>query len=77
MSEYTMSLVDVLVPPENPWLKKVSKSKANLPAGVRVVRFNADDDERFDNFEEVIEAIDRQRPLAADAQETTGVNNHA
>lgn len=69
MSQYTMSIIDVLVPPENPWLKKLAKSKANLPAGVRVVRFNVDDDDRLDNLEEVQEvagAIDRQLPAAHD-----------
>ena len=41
-----LSLVDVLTPPDNQWLKKLSWSKANLPAGIRVVRFSdAGDDE--------------------------------
>jgi len=75
MTQFTMSLIDVLVPPENPWLKKLSKSKANLPAGVRVVRFTVDDDDRLDNYQEVIEASDRQRPLVTDSKED--LSNHA
>lgn len=46
MMQQALSLVDVLTPPENQWLKQISRSKANLPAGVRVVRFSdAGDDE--------------------------------
>ncbi len=43
-----LSLVDVLTPPDNQWLKKLSWSKVNLPAGVRVVRFSDADDDKTD-----------------------------
>ena len=45
MTQPTMSLIDILEPPANQWLKELSKRKANLPAGVRVVRFSDDDSE--------------------------------
>lgn len=38
------SLIDILVPPENHWLRDLSKRKANLPAGVRVIRFGEEED---------------------------------
>jgi len=47
MNRHTMSLIDILYPPVNQWLKDVSKCKANRPLGVRVVRFS-DDDEGID-----------------------------
>lgn len=45
MTRPTMSLIDILEPPANQWLKELSKRKANLPAGVRVVRFSDEDNE--------------------------------
>lgn len=48
MMQQTLSLVDVLTPPENHWLKRISRSKANLPTGVRVVRFSDAGDDNSD-----------------------------
>ena len=36
------SLIDVLNPPANPWLKTVSGSKVVLPRGVRIRRNSSD-----------------------------------
>ncbi len=45
MTQRTLSLMDVLAPPGNRWLAELSRRKADLPAGVRIVRFSdADDD---------------------------------
>ncbi len=43
--QHTISLIDVLTPPANLWLKKLSRRKADLPLGVRVIRFNDGDDD--------------------------------
>ena len=44
-SQHALSLIDVLVPPVNPWLKGLTRSKLKLPAGVRIVRFSEEGDE--------------------------------
>jgi hypothetical protein len=51
MSQRSMSLVDILTPPRNNWLRQLARRKSDLPAGVRVVRFSDYDDEP-----EVVEA---------------------
>ena len=43
MSKHRLSLIDILNPPANPWLKAISQGNVNLPAGVRVVRLCDDD----------------------------------
>ncbi len=43
MVKNRVRLIDVLSPPENPWLKEISLRKLHLPLGVRVVRFSDDD----------------------------------
>ncbi len=45
MTRRTMSLLDVLAPPGNDWLKEISRRRTNLPAGVHIVRFGDGDDE--------------------------------
>jgi hypothetical protein len=48
MNTASISLVSILNPPGNPWLKSISRRAQSLPVGVRVVRFNpadTDDDE--------------------------------
>lgn len=51
MSQRSMSLVDILTPPRNNWLRQLARRKSDLPAGVRVVRFSDYDDDT-----EVVEA---------------------
>lgn len=48
MNPQGMSLMDVLAPPGNRWLMELSRRKANLPPGVRIVRFDNGDDEADD-----------------------------
>lgn len=43
MPKNHVRLIDVLSPPENPWLKEISLRKTGLPVGVCIVRFNDDD----------------------------------
>ena len=45
MTRHAMSLMDVLVPPGNDWLKELSRRKTDLPAGVHIVRFGDNDDD--------------------------------
>jgi hypothetical protein len=45
MTRRTMSLLDVLAPPGNDWLKEISRRRTNLPAGVHIVRFGDGDDD--------------------------------
>lgn len=52
MTQHTMSLLDVLMPPVNQWLNEISRRKAKLPAGVRVVRFGDGDEDFIDTPEE-------------------------
>lgn len=47
----TLSILDVLDPPENQWLKSLQKRKLNLPTGVRVIRFDGEEDEHPDERE--------------------------
>lgn len=52
MNQPAISLIDVLTPPVNQWLRDLVRRKTNLPAGVRVVRFS---DESDDITEPVVE----------------------
>lgn len=45
MTRRAMSLMDVLAPPGNDWLKELSRRRSELPAGVHIVRFGTDDDD--------------------------------
>lgn len=51
MTDRTMSLMDVLAPPGNDWLRELSRRKSDLPAGVRVVRFSDSDDDSVEDTE--------------------------
>jgi hypothetical protein len=45
MKPASPSLMDVLAPPVNPWLRTILNGKtADLPTGVRLVRFESEDD---------------------------------
>lgn len=41
---HTLSIIDVLDPPKNKWLRSLQKRKVNLPTGVRVIRFDGEED---------------------------------
>ena len=45
MNRRAMSLMDVLAPPGNDWLRELSRRRSDLPAGVRIVRFSDVDDD--------------------------------
>jgi hypothetical protein len=60
MTQRSMSLVDILTPPRNNWLRQLARKKSNLPAGVRVVRFSNVDDDDLDNPEAVASVPARQ-----------------
>lgn len=51
MNQQAVSLVDILTPPGNRWLKELSRRKSELPAGVRIVRFSENDDDPAENDE--------------------------
>ncbi len=51
-----MSLMDVLAPPANPWLREILKHKATIPPGVRVVRFSEEDEDRLGSMREAAPA---------------------
>jgi hypothetical protein len=50
MNQRVVSLMDVLAPPGNDWLKEISRRRSDLPAGVHVVRFSDADDEPADGW---------------------------
>jgi len=45
MTHRAMSLMDVLAPPGNDWLRELCRRKTDLPAGVQIVRFSEADDD--------------------------------
>lgn len=45
MNQPAISLIDVLSPPVNQWLRDLVRRKTNLPPGVRVVRFSDENDD--------------------------------
>ncbi|MBK7764798.1 MAG: hypothetical protein IPI44_01080 [Sulfuritalea sp.] len=51
MTQRAMSLMDVLAPPGNQWLAELSRRKADLPAGVQIVRFGDADDDPVEDAE--------------------------
>jgi hypothetical protein len=60
MTQRSMSLVDVLSPPRNNWLRQLARKKSNLPVGVRVVRFSNVDDDDLDSAEAIASVPSRQ-----------------
>ena len=61
MNQRVVSLMDVLTPPGNDWLKEISRRRSDLPAGVHVVRFSdADDEPAVDNEAESSKSSSRQ-----------------
>ena len=65
MTRRTMSLLDVLAPPGNDWLKEISRRRTNLPAGVHIVRFGDGDDELVTDDDRA--AAKRRQPQKAAA----------
>jgi hypothetical protein len=65
MFKSSMSLIDVLEPPMNLWLRKLGRRSAELPVGVRIVRFSEADDETLVDIEEP--RVRRERETCAAA----------
>lgn len=65
MTQRAMSLMDVLAPPGNDWLKELSRRKADLPAGVHIVRFGDGDDDTAVDDEGASAKVRRRKPVAA------------
>lgn len=60
MNQQAVSLMDVLAPPGNHWLKELSHRKTDLPPGVHIVRFSEGDDELAEDGDA---AVTPARPL--------------
>lgn len=65
MNRRAMSLLDVLAPPGNDWLKELSRRKNDLPACVHIVRFSEGEDELADDGEGAGKKASRQKKMAA------------
>lgn len=65
VTQQTVSLIDVLTPPGNRWLTDLSRRKTDLPAGVRIVRFSAGDDDLAENDEDSGGNGKRRKTMAA------------
>lgn len=68
MNQHSISLIDVLTPPVNQWLKELSRRKANLPSGVRVVRFSESDEDGIDSSDSPAMPARTSRKLASAGQ---------
>jgi len=68
MTQRSTSLVDILQPPRNNWLRQLARRKSNLPAGVRVVRFSDHEDDDPEVAEAVAAPPARQDQVPANAQ---------
>lgn len=65
MTDRTMSLMDVLAPPGNDWLRELSYRKSDLPAGVRIVRFSEADDDLGEDGETTAGTTRRRKHATA------------
>lgn len=65
MTRRAMSLMDVLAPPGNDWLRELSRRKAELPAGVHIVRFSDADDELAEDTEKAAGKAGRREKITA------------
>lgn len=65
MTQRGMSLMDVLAPPGNDWLKELSRRKTDLPAGVHIVRFSDGEDEFAADEETAGAKPGRRKKIAA------------
>lgn len=65
MTKSSMSLIDVLEPPMNLWLRKLGRRSATLPVGVRIVRFSEADDDTGIEIDEPHKSRVRETRVAA------------
>ncbi len=64
MTRFGTSLLDIIDPPGNPWLKDLQRGKAELPRGVRLVRHSSGDTDSFDRSTALREAKRKLRDFA-------------
>lgn len=65
MTRRAMSLMDVLAPPGNDWLRELCRHRTDLPAGVKIVRFGESDDDSVEDDEGAKMKIDHRKRVAA------------
>lgn len=65
MTQRAMSLMDVLAPPGNNWLKELSRRKSELPACVHIVRFGDGEDDTAADDDSSSAKVRRRKPVAA------------
>ena len=65
MTQRAVSLMDILMPPGNDWLREISRRRTELPAGVHVVRFSDAEEELTDDAEGARTSGGRQAKMAA------------
>jgi hypothetical protein len=65
MNQQTVSLMDVLAPPGNHWLKELSHRKNDLPPCVHIVRFSEAEDDPADEAEVACVPVRHQKKMAA------------
>ena len=65
MNQRVVSLMDVLAPPGNDWLKEISRRRSDLPAGVHIVRFSDGDDEIAEDGEAAGAKPSQRKKMAA------------
>ena len=65
MTQRSLSLMDILAPPGNEWLRDLCRRKTNLPPGVQIVRFGDGDDERADDDEAAAGKAGHRNKMAA------------
>ncbi len=51
-----ISLMEILDPPGNPWLRDLTKCKTALPAGIRLLRHAGGEDDTFERNERLRKA---------------------
>ncbi|MDP2810585.1 MAG: hypothetical protein Q8O34_10600 [Rhodocyclaceae bacterium] len=64
MTQQAVSLMDVLAPPGNDWLRELSRRKTGLPAGVHIVRFSEAEDDPAEDGEAAGTTARRQKMAA-------------
>ena len=65
MTQRAMSLMDVLAPPGNDWLKELSRRRSELPKGVHIVRFGEGDEDPVLEEDQGSSSKQRQTATAA------------
>ena len=59
-----ISLMDILDPPFNTWLRQLGKGKVSLPAGIRLVRHENGEEDAFERNERLRKAKQKLHEFA-------------